>query len=1009
MLVVTLTAHGQELFLTANDAVEGLEPEPSVVRSRSAVFDKNQLLDSLADGSPLVLNLFPNARFEATIEQSRVTQGSSFVYAVLDRGGHATLFVAGGLVRGEVHSPHGVYTIKTGGGIGNVRIEQQHASALPPVDHGTLDRSRAYQSRDWGAIGQIAFIDHEEMTPTDNSHSSNAKTRSKQEYRSGSSSMMSVPLVSGIAQDEEAAVLHSALSASGDNEEETEESSNKTVDILVVYTPNVEAHEGGKAQTEATITAEVEKNNQALVNSGLKHRKMRLVALEKVDYAQVDNNMSDNLQVLIDKKGDYFDPDGLLDEALEMRERYSADLVHLFLERAIGICGIATNYPLRTQKVVENLCAENSNTDECIIRKRREVWRENGYSVSAISESCITHNTFTHELGHNFGLYHDRYSGARFLKLADPVNFSLKPYGFGYVNQNFDRSTCYRTIMGYDDQCEDEGYDYRVKELMFSNPDLNFMGEEVSSDPAGVDGDEWTVELDGPVNASRAIDDVWDIVANLFSKTASGHDIPYMPASGEDRRQGFVRVVNHTPEAGEVAIEVFDDSGNAYDLITLSLEAGETAHFNSDDLEMGNAAKGLSAGVGTGEGDWRLKLTSLLEIEVLAYIRTEDGFLTSMHDLMPASRAGRRAPFFNPGSNENQVSMLRLVNDHEQEVEAVVTAVDDVGVESEVRVTIPPNAARTFTAKELEEGSEEFEGSLGDGKGKWRLFVENVDRTSLPYSDKEVRVMAMSLLESPTGHLTNLSTVPRNEYQGTHTVPLFPSKTAQARQGFARVVNLTEEPAEVSVLAYDDNGSEYGPAILSLDGNETAHFNSDDLEDGNEAKGLSGGIGSGQGDWRLELSSESKLEVLAYVRTDDGFVTTMHEAVPSRIHSHRAAVFNPASNANQVSSLRLVNPGDEDAEVTIIGIDGDGLRTAEIRITVSPKASRTLTSQELESGASGFEGSFGDGAGKWQLEIEADREIVAMSLLGSPTGHLTNLSTAPVRGVGPWPPAEMAQ
>ena len=995
MLVVTLTAHGQELFLTANDAVEELEPEPSVVRSRSAVFDKNQLLDSLADGSPLLLNLFPDARFEATVKETRrVSRGSSFVYATLPDGGHATLFVAGGIVRGEVHSPHGVYTIKTGGGIGNVRIEQLNTSALPPVDHGTLDRSRADASRDRGAIGQVAFIDHGETTATDSPRYSNAKTRSNLEHRSGSgsSSMMSVPLVPGIAQDEAA------------------EPSDKTVDVLVVYTPNAEAHTGGKAEIEATIMAEIEKTNQALVNSDLSHRKIRLVALEKMNYTQSDNNMSDNLQILGDKKGDYSDPDGVLDEVHDSRERVEADLVHLFLKRAVGICGFASGYDLHSGRFVENLCKNDPDPTECIIRKRREVWRHNGYSVSAIPEGCTVQNVFTHELGHSFGISHDRYVES-YLSLVDPVDFPLRPYGFGYVNQNFSRSRCARTIMSYGDQCTDEGHisSERMLQLMFSNPDLELGSEEVGFDPAGVPGDEWTVQLDGPVNASRAIDDVWDIVANLFSKTASGHDIPYMRASGDDRRQGFVRVVNHTHEAGEVAIEAFDDAGNIYDPITLSLEGGGTAHFNSDDLEMGNTAKGLSAGVGTGEGDWRLKLTSLLEIEVLAYIRTEDGFLTSMHDLMPASRAGRRAPFFNPGSNENQVSMLRLVNDHEQEVEAVVTAVDDVGVESEVRVTIPPNAARTFTAKELEEGSEEFEGSLGDGKGKWRLFVENVDRTSLPYSDKEVRVMAMSLLESPTGHLTNLSTVPRNEYQGTHTVPLFPSKTAQARQGFARVVNLTEEPAEVSVLAYDDNGSEYGPAILSLDANETAHFNSDDLEDGNEAKGLSGGIGSGQGDWRLELTSESKLEVLAYVRTDDGFVTTMHEAVPSRIHSHRAAVFNPASNANQVSSLRLVNPGDEDAEVTITGIDGDGLRTEEIRVTVPAKASRTLTSQELEAGGSGFRGSLGDGSGKWQIEIEADREIVAMSLLESPTGHLTNLSTAPVRGVGPWPPAEMAQ
>ncbi len=41
------------------------------------------------------------------------------------------------------------------------------------------------------------------------------------------------------------------------------------------------------------------------------------------------------------------------------------------------------------------------------------------------------------------------------------------------------------------------------------------------------------------------------------------------------------------------------------------------------------------------------------------------------------------------------------------------------------------------------------------------------------------------------------------------------------------------------------------------------------------------------------------------------------------------------------------------------------------------------------------------GAAKWQLNLTADRPIIAMSLLRSPTGHLTNLSTAPGRGVGP--------
>ena len=60
----------------------------------------------------------------------------------------------------------------------------------------------------------------------------------------------------------------------------------------------------------------------------------------------------------------------------------------------------------------------------------------------------------------------------------------------------------------------------------------------------------------------------------------------------------------------------------------------------------------------------------------------------------------------------------------------------------------------------------------------------------------------------------------------------------------------------------------------------------------------------------------------------------------------------------------------------------------------------------MTAGGVGFAGALVDGAGKWELSIRADRKMVAMSLLESPTGHLTNLSTAPVRGAGPWPPPD---
>ena len=945
--------------------MSGPPDESFALRSRSATLDRDRLLDSLEDGSPLVLNLFPDAWFEARVEQTRAASpGSVFVYATLRGGGHATLFLHGGIVRGEVHSRFGVYTVRsTGrGGAGRVRIEQLDVSALPPVDHGTLrDRlngaSWGDPSAQSGMAWQTSLADEE-------------------------------------GEDEDA----------GPDE---------TVDLLVVYTRAAEEHEGGRAETEATIIAELENTNQALANSGLSHRQIRLVAMERVDHMLTEYGAINAL----DPKGySVGDPEGILDEVFELRQRYGADMMHVFLGSSyvaeLKGCGTGGLYQLKTHRRVEEVCTDeykylDVELEGCVPTVQKEYWKTYG-STSNSAINCSVGYVFTHELGHNLGIFHDRYVNPR-LSLGDPVWFPYRPYGFGYVNQNFDRPTCARTVMSYRNQCNDEGYPQTAttRVLMFSNPDLELGSEEEGFDPAGVLGEEMTVEPDGPVNASKGIDEVWDTVANLYSKTESGHAVPFMPAAGGSR-QGFVRVVNHSNEAGEVTIEAFDDAGDARDPVAFDIDAGATVHINSDDLEMGNAAKGLSGGVGAGEGDWRLKLTSPLEIEVLAYVRTEDGFLTAMHDLMPASGPGRRAAFFNPGSNANQISTLRLVNDYVEEAEVVVTAVDDDGAEGgKVRVLIPPQAARTFTAKELEEGSDSFEGAFGDGVGKWRVFVESEWDWHSYWNPPEalMRVMAMSLLDSPTGHLTNLSTVPRNEYLGTHTVPLFPAKSAAGRQGFARIVNLTDEAAEASILAYDDEGTHYGPVELTLEAGETAHFNSDDLEDGNAAKGLSGGVGTGEGDWRLELTSESKLEVLAYVRTDDGFLTTMHEAVPSRIHAHRAAVLNPGSNVDQVSSLRLVNPGEEDAEVTITGIDGDGLRTEEIRVTVPAKASRTVTARELETGGSGFEGSLGDGAGKWQLEIEADREIVAMSLLESPTGHLTNLSTAPVRGAGPWPPS----
>ena len=216
-------------------------------------------------------------------------------------------------------------------------------------------------------------------------------------------------------------------------------------------------------------------------------------------------------------------------------------------------------------------------------------------------------------------------------------------------------------------------------------------------------------------------------LAAAASAPENARTVPFHPAAGVSL-QGFVRVINHASSAGAVRIESFDDAGRLHGPVPLPVGARQVVHFNSDDLAYGNAAKGLDAGIGRGQGDWRQRLTSALDIEVLAYVRkTDDGFLTAMHDTVPLADGRHWVPILNPGSNPNQVGLLRLVNPGDGALEVTIAGIDDRGASpgGPVAVSLPAHASRTFTSAELESGAAPgLEGSLGDGAGSgscsWR-------------------------------------------------------------------------------------------------------------------------------------------------------------------------------------------------------------------------------------------------------------------------------------------------
>ena len=452
----------------------------------------------------------------------------------------------------------------------------------------------------------------------------------------------------------------------------------------------------------------------------------------------------------------------------------------------------------------------------------------------------------------------------------------------------------------------------------------------------------------------------------------------FLSAAERKVREGFVRVVNRSDLAGEVTIDAVDDAGGRAEQVTLSLGARQTRHFNSTDLETGNEAKGLAGRTGEGQGDWRLELSTTLVVDVLTYLRAGTGFLTTLHETVGPVGRTHEVVFFNPASNRNQVSRLRVVNDGDAQAQVTITGRDDNGEAApggEVTFTVPAAGAATFTAAQLENGHADIDAALGDGHGKWRLSVS---------ANQDVRVL--SLLHAPDGEIANLSTRPASD-----GVPFFPAAGGQV-QGFARIVNRSAVDGVVTIRAIDDAGVQKGPVTLSLAAEQVRHFNSVDLEEGNTDKGLSAGVGAGEGAWRLVLETELDIEPLAYIRADGGFVTSMHDLVPLAEGRHEGPTFNPASNVHQESLLRVINTGQTEAAVTIAGVDDAGAAgETEARFALPAGAAATWNAAQLETGA-GLEGRLGDGEGKWRLEVSADQPLQVMSLLRSPAGNIANLS-----------------
>ena len=247
------------------------------------------------------------------------------------------------------------------------------------------------------------------------------------------------------------------------------------IDVIIFYTPEAREHEGGAAEIEAVLDLFVAETNQAYADSGVLQR-LNLVHKEEVDYFEPGG--------LVHDYGRFGDPsDGHMDNVFALQDAYAADLMHLVTlrdsENSRDPCGQAT------------AIVGPANVQESA-------------SVTSVDCGAIT---FAHELGHNMGLWHDRYTEQGAVSVP-------YPYSAGYVNQRaFEslapESSRWRTVMAYNEQCANAGFNCRQL-LRFSNPDQTYDG-----DPLGVPGDEPSNAVDGPADARRSLNNLRWQIANF--------------------------------------------------------------------------------------------------------------------------------------------------------------------------------------------------------------------------------------------------------------------------------------------------------------------------------------------------------------------------------------------------------------------------------------------------------------------------------------------------------------
>lgn len=467
--------------------------------------------------------------------------------------------------------------------------------------------------------------------------------------------------------------------------------------------------------------------------------------------------------------------------------------------------------------------------------------------------------------------------------------------------------------------------------------------------------------------------------------------VPYANPGSNSVQQSFFRFYNPNSVTTQFEVYGIDDDGvaNKSGPVSFSLGPEEGLHFTSQDLENGSVSKGLTGSFCDGSGKWQLIVRSDNSIGVMSLMRAPGGFLTSMNETVPSTGNDHFVYFVKDPAEKTQQSFVRILNLTTQSGTVTVTGYDDAGNEGgTMTFTLAANDAQQLNSADIEAGNtgKGLTGALGEGDGNWRLVVS---------SDLEMDVM--SIIRLPGGYLSNMSAIAPGE-GNTRELTLVEPADESSRESSLRVMNTSGNVATVTISATDDDGAPApgGDVTLTLSPNQSQQLSIADLESGNASEGISGMLGDGNGRWRMTVTSTDTLEVMSFVETTDNLLANISRAVPSSGNVHEVPVFNPGSNIERRSSVRVTNETNNQAAITITGYDDAGNSEATpVTFNLPGQQAIDITAQELEAGdAERFAGAFGDGTGKWRLTITATESVSVQGTLGNTAGFITNLSRA---------------